>query len=438
MDLANEVGPALTSDRDGAIPMTRIGGQITNKGLDVHGNSTPDGGIDVVISHSTFVLVDRQDRRNPGTNSPHGIDSHGHLLSRASLGDEVVRNRLEDAMDLIRRYVLMAGLDRVGQNGRHVALMAAHVPLQEGVEGQDQQLVIAHQPSDKVDHEELDLEAVRVGSGTSDLPEQSLGQPLRIVEHLDGGIQLLAVLHAPIGAVHPVLLLLHPVLRPLPLLDLLANPVLLLAGLLGMEVQVDGVGAFPFLGLVAGLVLGHLLLDAEEEPDGAGHDVRVGALDGAGHDGDGAVVGPDAAAVQLGDHVGGPSGGDVGRRVGAAPPVGAAGRSRHRRGLLLQGRVGHDPVEEGLDGAVDLLVALALLVDVTDVVDDVAVEHLAQALVGHARHDAEEELEQIEGRDGPLVAHEDEGRDARLADVAVELDGRGRNGHGQISSASGR
>ena len=91
-------------------------------------------------------------------------------------------------------------------------------------------------------------------------------------------------------------------------------------------------------------------------------------------------------------------------------------------------------MEERLDGAVDLLVALALLVDVADVVDDVPVEHFAQSLVGYARHNAKEEFQQIEGRDGALVAHEDEGRHARLADVAMELDGRGWDGHGQISS----
>ena len=94
-------------------------------------------------------------------------------------------------------------------------------------------------------------------------------------------------------------------------------------------------------------------------------------------------------------------------------------------------------MEERLDGAIDLLVALALLVDVADVVDDVPMEHLAQPLVGNARHDAEEQFEQIKGRDGALVPHEDEGRDARLADVAVELDGRGGDGHGhQISSTT--
>lgn len=58
---------------------------------------------------------------------------------------------------LIGRHEVVARLDHVGQDVRHLPLLGRDVALQVAVERQEQQAVRAYHPRDEVHHQELHL-----------------------------------------------------------------------------------------------------------------------------------------------------------------------------------------------------------------------------------------------------------------------------------------
>mmetsp|Transcript_14655 Transcript_14655/g.42975 ORF Transcript_14655/g.42975 Transcript_14655/m.42975 type:complete len:348 (+) Transcript_14655:648-1691(+) len=310
--------------------------------------------------------------------------------------------------------------------------MPPHVPTQVRIQRQDEEGVIPHETGQKIDHEKLDLEFVRVGSGRTETTKDVLGQPLRIANEFDRGVEFPAVFHTLVqfhlGHFGIFVLL----LRPLSRLEILPNATLLLPRLLAVQMKIDRIGTLPLPLLLPPTILVHAFLDAQEEAGRLGHDGRVRTPYGRIDNGDGALVGPYAATVQFRYHVDRPLGRDVRGRFAVHTPQIGRGISR---GSLTPRRSDH-PMKERLDRPIHAFVPPSVLVHVADVVHDVAVQLFPQRLVGNGRHDAEEQLQQAEGFDGALVAHNDEGRDDRFADLAVEVEGRGGDGDGEFSSSA--
>lgn len=108
------------------------------------------------------------------------------------------------------------------------------------------------------------------------------------------GVEMCCVVLTPI---------LPPLHRLLPILNLLMHLLLPTNRLLAMLVKVNIIDARPLIILLSLLIVIHDVFDHEEEFYGADHYGLDWGGRGSGEEGDGAVVGPDALAVELGGDV---------------------------------------------------------------------------------------------------------------------------------------
>lgn len=199
-----------------------------------------------------------QQRRGTHDDLPHRVDAHGNRLVRASLRDEVVGDGLDHRQQVLGRHQLVAGLDQVRQDLRHILLVGGQVALQKTVVAEEQQLVAADEAGDEVHQQKLDFESL--AARLPQLLEQLLRQGLGIVQHLNGGEER--------SGIDASLLVLSPELGVM--LDLLLHVAGALFGLLAVRVVVHLSGVLRG-GLLLFLVLVHLCLDAQEEINRGDH-----------------------------------------------------------------------------------------------------------------------------------------------------------------------